>query len=176
MRAVAPVRPPMSRVTAGVNEDRGDQIMALEPRSGVCCEEQALSCGAMTRWLLVLSGIWGFLAVALGAFGAHGLKARLASLSDGPQRLEWWHTAASYQATHALALAVAAFLAQQGASGASKVAGAGFSLGILLFSGSLYTMTLTGVRALGAVTPLGGLSFLVGWAAVIVGAWGLGEK
>jgi len=127
----------------------------------------------MTRWLLVLSGVVGFLAVALGAFGAHGLKARMAALPDGVQRLEWWHTAASYQATHGLALAVAAFLAQQGATGAARVAGGGFVGGVLLFSGSLYAMTLTGHRWLGAVTPLGGLSFLVGWAAVAVGAWGL---
>lgn len=129
----------------------------------------------MTRWLLVLSGLSGFLAVALGAFGAHGLKGRLGPLPDGVQRLEWWQTAASYQLAHALALGVAAFLAQQGASGAARVAGGGFAAGTLLFSGSLYVMALTGVRALGAITPLGGLGFLLGWAAVVVGAWGLGE-
>jgi uncharacterized membrane protein YgdD (TMEM256/DUF423 family) len=130
----------------------------------------------MTRTWLMLSGVVGFLAVALGAFGAHGLKARLGSLPDGAQRLEWWHTGASYQATHALALAVAAFLASQGAPGAARVAGVGFSLGVVLFSGSLYVMTLTGVRWLGAITPLGGLSFLVGWAAIVAGAWGLSPE
>lgn len=125
----------------------------------------------MARLWLGLSGVMGFLAVALGAFGAHGLKGRLAGLPDGAQRLEWWHTASSYQLAHALALGIAAALAQQGAAGASRVAGVGFTLGIVLFSGSLYVMTVTGLRALGAVTPLGGLSMLVGWAAVVVGAW-----
>ena len=127
----------------------------------------------MTRWLLALAGGSGFLSVALGAFGAHGLKGRLGPLPDGAQRLEWWHTAASYQLSHALALAAAAFLAQQGAEGAARVAGGGFALGTVLFCGSLYVMTLTGVRALGAITPLGGLGFLVGWAALAVGAWGI---
>lgn len=130
----------------------------------------------MSRTWLALAGVMGFLAVALGAFGAHGLKTRMSSLADGPQRLEWWQTAAHYHLTHALALAVAAFLAQQGATGAARTAGVAFTVGIALFSGSLYTMTLTGIRVLGAVTPLGGLSLLVGWAAVAVGAWGLGER
>ncbi len=130
----------------------------------------------MGRTWLLLAGLMGFTSVALGAFGAHGLKTRLGSLADGPQRLEWWQTAAHYHLTHALALAVAAYLAQQGASGPARVAGIAFTLGIALFSGSLYTMTLTGIRVLGAVTPLGGLSLLVGWAAVAFGAWGLGEK
>ncbi len=127
----------------------------------------------MIRWLLVSAGVSGFLAVAFGAFGAHGLKGFLAPLPDGAQRLDWWHTGASYHATHALALAAAAFLASQGQIGASKVAGVGFAVGTLLFSGSLYVMTLTGLRWLGAVTPLGGLAFLVGWAALAIGAWGL---
>ena len=128
----------------------------------------------MTRWLLFLSGLWGFLAVALGAFGAHGLKGKLGPLADGAQRLEWWHTGASYQSTHALALAAAALLAQQGAEGAAKAAGVGFCVGILLFSGSLYVMGFTGMRALGAVTPFGGLCFLAGWVALGLGARGLG--
>jgi uncharacterized membrane protein YgdD (TMEM256/DUF423 family) len=124
----------------------------------------------MARLWLVVSGLMGFMAVALGAFGAHGLKSRFTGLADATQRLEWWQTAAHYQL--ALALAVAAFLAQQGAA---RVAGVAFTLGIALFSGSLYAMTLTGIRVLGAVTPLGGLSLLVGWTAVVVGAWGLAE-
>jgi uncharacterized membrane protein YgdD (TMEM256/DUF423 family) len=127
----------------------------------------------MVRWLLFLSACSGFVAVALGAFGAHGLKGRLAPLPDGVQRLDWWHTGATYQMTHALALAAAAFLAQQGAPGAARVAGGGFVLGMALFSGSLYAMALTGARGLGAITPLGGLGFLVGWAALAAGAWEL---
>jgi len=127
----------------------------------------------MERFALLASSSCGFLAVALGAFGAHGLRARLAPLADGAQRLEWWNTAAHYQAVHALALGLVAYLASRSSSAALTVAAAAFVVGILLFSGSLYVMTLTGVRALGAVTPLGGLGFLVGWAAVFVAALSL---
>lgn len=124
----------------------------------------------MGRWMLLASGVSGFVAVALGAFGAHGLKARLDALPDGAQRLAWWHTAATYQTTHALALAVAAFVAAS-QPGPARVAAVAFVVGTVLFSGSLYAMTLTGVRALGAITPLGGLAFLVGWASLCVAAW-----
>jgi len=127
----------------------------------------------MERFALLASSSLGFLAVALGAFGAHGLKARLEPLADGAKRLEWWTTAAHYQAIHALALGLVAYLATRTASPAVKVAAAAFIAGIFLFSGSLYTMTLTGIRALGAVTPFGGLAFLVGWASVFAAGWGL---
>ncbi|MFO0658762.1 MAG: DUF423 domain-containing protein [Polyangiaceae bacterium] len=123
------------------------------------------------RPLMIASGISGFLAVALGAFGAHGLKSRLADLPDGPQRLEWWHTGAQYQAVHTFAIALAAYLATRSSSSSPLVAGVAFIIGILIFSGSLYTMTLTGIRVLGAITPIGGVSLLVGWIAVIVTAW-----
>lgn len=129
---------------------------------------------AMERLFMILAGVNGLLAVALGAFGAHGLKTRMTSLADGAQRLEWWHTAAHYQLTHALALGLCAWLASRGTGAASTVAGWGFTVGVLVFCGSLYVMTLTGVRALGAITPLGGLSLLVGWAAVIAAATKLG--
>jgi len=122
----------------------------------------------MARWFLVLSALNGFLAVALGAFGAHGLKARLSALADGAERLDWWRTAATYHLAHALALGLVALLVLRSAGAALSVAGFSFLAGMLLFSGSLYTMVLTGVRALGAVTPFGGLAFLVGWAAL---AW-----
>jgi uncharacterized membrane protein YgdD (TMEM256/DUF423 family) len=92
----------------------------------------------------------------------------MASLPDGAQRLDWWKTAALYHLTHALALALTAGLL--GLTPAGKVACWAFVLGIALFSGSLYTMTLTGVRVLGAVTPFGGLAFMVGWAALAVAA------
>jgi uncharacterized membrane protein YgdD (TMEM256/DUF423 family) len=129
----------------------------------------------MERFALLGSGILGFLAVALGAFGAHGLRARLGPLPDGEVRLEWWTTAAHYHLVHALALAAIAFLATRSSSSAVAVAAIGFVLGIILFCGSLYVMALTGVRALGAVTPFGGLAFLVGWASVAVAAWRLGS-
>lgn len=122
------------------------------------------------RWFVVLAAASGFSAVALGAFGAHALKARFAALEDGAARLEWWTTAAHYHLVHSVALALAGFLLAERASTAARVSGVAYALGILLFSGSLYAMSLTGVRGLGAVTPFGGLAFLVGWAALGVAA------
>jgi uncharacterized membrane protein YgdD (TMEM256/DUF423 family) len=124
---------------------------------------------SMHRLFFTLAAASGFLSVALGAFGAHGLKARMAALPDGADRLEWWKTAALYHLTHALALALTAGLFGQTRAG--RVACVAFCVGIALFSGSLYTMTLTGTRWLGAVTPLGGLALLVGWAALTTAAW-----
>jgi len=124
----------------------------------------------MERLFLVLAAVNGFLAVSLGAFGAHGLKSRLEGLADGAQRLAWWETAAHYHLTHALAVGLAAFLASRSASTSTVVAGVAFNAGILLFCGSLYAMTLTGIRGLGAVTPIGGVALLVGWLAVLVAA------
>ncbi|MBN8613353.1 MAG: DUF423 domain-containing protein [Deltaproteobacteria bacterium] len=123
------------------------------------------------RILLAASGVLGFLGVALGAFGAHGLRTRLESLPDFARRMEWWETAARYHLIHALAIGLVALLAARGVTTPHKVAGGAFSLGILLFSGSLYAMTLTGVRGLGAVTPLGGLAFLVGWGCLVWSAF-----
>ena len=101
------------------------------------------------------------LAVAAGAFGAHALKARLS-----PEMLAAFETGARYHFFHALGLFAVAFLMGQGL----RVQGAGISLllGILLFSGSLYALALSGIRVLGAVTPVGGLAFLVGWIWVAV--------
>lgn len=122
------------------------------------------------RWFLVVAAISGFLAVALGAFGAHGLRSRFAALEDGSKRLEWWATAAQYHLVHAVALAIVALVLAERASTAGRVAGYSFISGTLLFSGSLYVMALTGVRILGAVTPFGGVSFLVGWAGLAIAA------
>lgn len=119
----------------------------------------------MGSWL-VASGVSGFLAVALGAFGAHGLSARLSDVPDAAKRLGWWQTAAHYHLLHALALGLVALLIVK--VGAARYAGSAFVLGTLLFSGSLYVMALGGPRWLGAVTPLGGLSLLAGWAVL---AW-----
>jgi uncharacterized membrane protein YgdD (TMEM256/DUF423 family) len=118
----------------------------------------------------VLAAVNGFVAVALGAFGAHGLKARLAALADGAQRLAWWETAAHYHLMHALAIGLSAYLAARAPGAAAHASGFCFAAGIVLFSGSLYAMTLTGVRVLGAVTPIGGLLLLAGWAAVLIAA------
>lgn len=127
----------------------------------------------MTRIWLLLAAANGFLAVALGAFGAHGLKRMLEAAPDGALRLQWWQTASQYHLSHALALGLVAALAPH--VGGRLPAAAGWLLvaGIALFSGSLYAMTLTGVRALGAVTPVGGLCLLAGWLAMLAGAWKL---
>jgi uncharacterized membrane protein YgdD (TMEM256/DUF423 family) len=125
----------------------------------------------MQRALIVLAGVYGLLGVALGAFGAHGLRGFLASLDDGAQRAEWWETAARYHLVHALAIAFCAWLASRGSGIAARAAGIAFAAGILVFSGSLYAMTLTGTRWLGAVTPLGGLLLIIGWACIIVSAF-----
>lgn len=109
----------------------------------------------------------GFLTVALGAFGAHALREKLE-----PRALEVYQTAVQYQGVHALALIlVGAWFAARPESAqgwAGAVAPWGFLVGMLLFSGSLYVLALTGVRWWGAVTPLGGVAFLLGWFAL---AW-----
>ncbi|HEX8194506.1 MAG TPA: DUF423 domain-containing protein [Allosphingosinicella sp.] len=110
--------------------------------------------------VLAAGAILAGLGVALGAFGAHGLKATL-----GPAELGWWQTAVQYQMWHALAL-VALGLSPLRARAAAWL----FALGILFFAGSLYLMALTGLRALGAVTPIGGLLMILGWAALALAA------
>lgn len=110
-------------------------------------------------WIRI-AGILGFLGVALGAFGAHLLKSRLS-----PDLLAIWQTAVLYHLLHAVALLALALYGRS--SGADiRVGAIAFTAGILIFSGSLYALALSGVRVLGAVTPLGGLAFLAGWAWV----------
>ena len=113
--------------------------------------------------LLLAAALQGFLAVALGAFGAHALRTRLELLPDFSKRLEWWETAARYHLVHALFILACALLVDRLPGWAVVWAAWAAFAGILLFSGSLYVMTLTGVRALGAVTPLGGLCLLAAW-------------
>lgn len=127
----------------------------------------------MERALFITAGVCGFLAVALGAFGAHGLERLLAGAPDAARRREWWETAALYHLAHALAIAVSAYLAGRGGGAPAVWSGVCFAAGVLLFSGSLYLMTLTGVRLLGAVTPVGGVLLLAGWIAVALAAWRL---
>jgi uncharacterized membrane protein YgdD (TMEM256/DUF423 family) len=119
------------------------------------------------RLFLVLSGLNGFVGVALGAFGAHGLRNKLGSATDAARRLEIWETAARYQLFHALALALVAYLCTRSPSRAAPVCGYLFQAGILIFSGSLYALSLTRVRALGAITPIGGLCLLAAWSLVV---------
>jgi uncharacterized membrane protein YgdD (TMEM256/DUF423 family) len=124
----------------------------------------------MERTLFATAGLLGFLAVALGAFGAHGLQKLLAGVEEADKRLDWWRTASTYHLAHALAVVAAAWLAGKGTGGAAPAAGGSFVGGVVLFSGSLYVMALGGPRWLGAVTPIGGLLFLAGWSAVVVAA------
>jgi uncharacterized membrane protein YgdD (TMEM256/DUF423 family) len=116
----------------------------------------------MSRIMLAGGTLAAFLAVALGAFAAHGLRARLA-----PDLLAVFETGVRYQMYHALALLAAGVLAERRAQTALRVAGWSFACGMLLFSGSLYALALSGVRALGAITPLGGAAFLAGWLALL---------
>lgn len=109
------------------------------------------------RLAALLGALIGGLGVAFGAFGAHALKARL-----DPGQLATFETGVRYQMYHAFALLAAAWLLQQGARGAGAAATA-FTAGVVLFSGSLYVLALTGARWAGPVTPLGGVAFLIGW-------------
>lgn len=118
------------------------------------------------RILLVAAAVAGFTGVAAGAFGAHGLEKSLP-----PDRLEVFHTAARYHLIHALALVAAAWVASRYDPSWGRAAGFAFVAGIVVFSGSLYGLALSGVRWLGAVTPIGGLAFLAGWFALGVAAF-----
>jgi uncharacterized membrane protein YgdD (TMEM256/DUF423 family) len=117
------------------------------------------------RALLAAGAILGFLAVAAGAFGAHAVRARLT-----PERLDNWKTAADYQLWHALAAILAGFAATRWESGIAAAAGWCFVAGTLVFSGSLYALALTDRRKLGAITPVGGVLLLIGWALLLVAA------
>ena len=120
----------------------------------------------MLRAFLMLAAFFGFTGVALGAFAAHGLKDRLSE-----QYLAIFHTGVTYQLVHALALFGVALLASQLQSRLISWAGVCFALGIVLFSGSLYLLTLTGISKLGMITPIGGLGFLAGWLCLGMAAW-----
>ena len=117
---------------------------------------------AMDRTFLLIGALAGFLGVGVGAFGAHGLRSRVS-----PEMLAVFETGARYQMYHALALLiVAAVIGRFGDSRLLVVAGWSFVAGILLFSGSLYALSLTSISTLGAVTPIGGVAFLAGWACL----------
>ncbi|SDT59719.1 DUF423 domain-containing protein [Pseudomonas sp. R4-83] len=122
----------------------------------------------MLRGFLMLAAFFGFTGVALGAFAAHGLKNRLT-----PEYLTIFHTGVTYQLVHTLALFGVALLATQIPGRLITWAGVSFAVGILLFSGSLYLLTLTGISKLGIITPFGGLAFLAGWVCLGLAAWRL---
>ena len=122
----------------------------------------------MARLWLLLSAFAGFTGVALGAFAAHGLKNRLT-----PEYLAVFQTGTHYQLVHALALFGVGLLALHMPGRLVNLAGGAFAVGILLFSGSLYLLTLSGIGKLGMITPFGGVAFLLGWLCLGLAAWKL---
>jgi uncharacterized membrane protein YgdD (TMEM256/DUF423 family) len=128
----------------------------------------------MTRIFLAIAAILGGLAVAAGAFASHALKEKLTD-----RALEIFETGARYQMYHALALLLVALLCNSGLQTLPYeappptlvTAGISFIVGVVIFSGSLYALSLTGIKWLGAITPLGGAAFILGWGCLAVAAW-----
>lgn len=122
----------------------------------------------MTKIFTIIAAIFGGLSVGAGAFAAHALRERLSEKS-----LSIFETAARYQMYHSLALLLVALLLMQEKIPQTTLVAAGWSfiVGILIFSGSLYTLSLTDVKVLGAITPLGGVAFITGWGALAIAAF-----
>lgn len=120
----------------------------------------------LERTFTLLGALSALISIGAGAFGAHALKARLS-----PELLSTFETGVRYQMYHALGLLFTAWATIHLSSRLVGYAGWCFVVGSLLFSGSLYVLALSGVRWLGAVTPLGGLFFLVGWGLLLAAAW-----
>ena len=116
----------------------------------------------MDRTFLLIGALAAFLGVAFGAFGAHALRARLS-----PENLEVFGTGVRYQMYHAFAVLVVALALARLDGWILRSAGWLFTIGILVFSGSLYAVALTGVRTFGAITPIGGVAFLAGWGLMV---------
>jgi uncharacterized membrane protein YgdD (TMEM256/DUF423 family) len=119
----------------------------------------------MMKTFLLIGALAGAVGVGLGAFGAHALRSRLS-----PEMLAVFETGVRYQMYHALALVALAAIEPRLGGYLVQTAGWSFTVGILLFSGSLYVLALTGAKSFGIVTPFGGLAFLVGWAALAMAA------
>ena len=119
----------------------------------------------MTQFFLTIAAIFGGLSVAGGAFGAHALREKISERS-----LEIFDTGARYQMDHALALLLVAMLISRLENPPTTLLVSGwlFIIGVVIFSGSLYALSLTGIKSLGAVAPLGGLALILGWAALAV--------
>ncbi|MFN8535765.1 MAG: DUF423 domain-containing protein [Dehalococcoidia bacterium] len=124
--------------------------------------------GSAARLFGILGAVLAGLAVAAGAFGAHALREAIPA-----DRLDVFETAARYQMYHALGLLAVAWIIERRPSRLAGFAGGVFALGILVFSGSLYLLSVTGLRWLGAITPIGGVLFLSGWASL---AWAIGTS
>ncbi|WP_456377342.1 DUF423 domain-containing protein [Thiolapillus sp.] len=122
------------------------------------------------RTYLLAGALAGFFSVALGAFGAHGLKHMIS-----PEMLAVFNKGVHYQGIHALALLATGLLLRELPLSSLRWAGRFFTLGILLFCGSLYLLATTHYRTLGMITPVGGLSFLAGWLFLAIGSWSTGK-
>lgn len=119
----------------------------------------------MARWWLFIGSIAGLLGVAGGAFGAHALKARVSA-----RMLENFETGTLYLLVHAVALLVVGTLVSRPGAPELKLVGGAFTVGMVIFTGTLWVMALTGARWLGAITPIGGMALIVGWTALAVAA------
>jgi uncharacterized membrane protein YgdD (TMEM256/DUF423 family) len=119
----------------------------------------------MARTFFLAGALAGLVGVAFGAFGAHGLRGRLS-----PEMLAVFETGVRYQMYHALALILTGAMMDRGVVTGRAIAAAGwlFLAGIVLFSGSLYLLAVTGITVLGAITPIGGVAFLLGWACLAI--------
>ncbi|HHY21507.1 MAG TPA: DUF423 domain-containing protein [Bacilli bacterium] len=118
----------------------------------------------MFKWFIVIGSIGAALSVALGAFGAHGLEGRLAE-----RMMKNFQTGVQYQMYHSLGLVLVGLIAWKlQDSSLINAAGWGLLIGIILFSGSLYVLSLTGITKLGMITPFGGVAFIVGWILLVV--------
>ncbi len=120
----------------------------------------------MNKNLLFISAVFGLLAVVIGAFAAHGLKPHLSA-----QAMQWMETGNRYHFYHTLAALLAVFIQSKIESRWLKFSAIAFLVGIVLFSGSLYIMAVTGITKLGMITPIGGLSFIAGWLMLAMGTF-----
>lgn len=122
----------------------------------------------MVRIFLGIAAIFGGLSVAAGAFASHALKEKLSE-----RAMEIFETGARYQMSHALALLMVALLLSRAEAAQSMLVAAGVALifGVVIFSGSLYILSLTNIKWLGAITPLGGLGLMIGWSCLAIAAW-----
>lgn len=118
-----------------------------------------------------LTALLGFFAVALGAFGAHGLDETLRQHDT----IETWKTASHYHLAHAIVLLVLSMMGSGGRK-VNEAAWQCFFFGIVIFSGSLYVLSVTGMKWLGAITPIGGLLLMAGWLLTALGRWGKGQS
>lgn len=116
--------------------------------------------------LLIIGAINGFIAVALGAFGAHGLEGKLTE-----SQLETWNTAVQYQMFHTIAILSVGLLLQKISATSLHWAGWMFLIGIIIFSGSLYIYSITSIKMFAMITPIGGVAFLIGWVLLAVAAF-----